>query len=193
MGTITTAGQFCRTDGTTINCDQTAADIIGGAGTIGAINDLSDAYTDYVIGENMFLGHDGGNFGATDLDNTSLGVNALSSLDNTGANNNTAIGQAALLSLTSGDDNTAIGEDALEDLTTGSSNTALGTNASHKITTAQFNTAIGTNALANNIDGNGNTAIGSFAAGSASATDGFMERNTAVGSRAGFNLSLIHI
>src|SRR4029453_14532787 len=45
------------------------------------------------------------------------------------ANQNTAEGQDALLSLTTGTDNTAIGFDALNANTTGGVNTAIGSNA----------------------------------------------------------------
>src|SRR6516164_2590391 len=65
-------------------------------------------------------------------DNTAVGQNAL--LNNTGANN-TAIGFNALLSNTTGFLNTAIGVQALQFNTTGTNNTAAGFEALFNNTT----------------------------------------------------------
>jgi hypothetical protein len=56
--------------------------------------------------------------------------------------------------------NTVLGDDALLSLTTGSSNTAIGFNALFSNTTEGFNTATGDSALFSNTAGLGNTATG---------------------------------
>src|SRR6476659_7899550 len=58
------------------------------------------------------------------------------------------------------DNNTVLGEDALLNNTTGFENTAVGFNALLSNTTGLQNTAMGFSALWSNIDGFGNTATG---------------------------------
>jgi len=74
-------------------------------------------------------------------------------------NENTALGEDALLSPT-GFDNTAIGFEALESNTTGNFNTANGATALGANTSGIYNTATGFAALLNNTTGGTNTAIG---------------------------------
>ena len=75
-------------------------------------------------------------------------------------NNNTVLGDDALLSLTTGVTNTAIGSNALFNNTEGSANTAIGFVALFSDTTGGSNTAIGTGALYSNTTGSFNIATG---------------------------------
>ena len=78
-------------------------------------------------------------------------------------NENTALGDNALISLTTGTDNTATGSFALTNNTTGGSNTAVGSGALESNTSGFSNTATGSHALFANQTGLGNTANGAFA------------------------------
>jgi uncharacterized coiled-coil protein SlyX len=93
--------------------------------------------------------------------NTVLGDDAL--LNITTGNNNTAIGFNALFSNTTGIANTATGVNALLNNTTGNENTANGERALLNNTTGFLNTATGVNALFNNTIGRLNAATGSGA------------------------------
>jgi trimeric autotransporter adhesin len=93
--------------------------------------------------------------------NTFLGDNAL--INNTTGQFNTATGRNALLSNTTGISNTATGSAALLSNTIGTDNTATGRNALIGNTTGSFNTATGRNALFSNTTGTQNTATGSAA------------------------------
>jgi hypothetical protein len=90
--------------------------------------------------------------------NTALGDDAL--ISNTGGDDNTAVGYNALFSNTDGSFNTATGFLALLRNTTGGDNTAFGATALSLNTTGIRNTAIGSGALQVNNSGNFNTAIG---------------------------------
>jgi hypothetical protein len=118
------------------------------------------------------------NKGCLTNENTVLGEDAL--LNNSTGFENTAVGFNALLSNTSGLQNTAIGFSALLSNTDGFGNTAIGLNPLHDNTIGDGNTADGANALYHNTSGNNNTAIG-FIALLANAT-GF--ENTANGASA---------
>src|SRR5437016_1835988 len=98
-------------------------------------------------------------------------------------NNNTVLGDDALLNNTTGHDNTATGFDALLHNMIGSNNTANGSNALFSNTTGSMNTATGSIALVNNTTGSHNTANGLEAL--RSNTTGF--DNTANGVNALFN------
>jgi hypothetical protein len=76
------------------------------------------------------------------------------------SNQNTAVGDSALISNTAGVDNTAIGFQALTNNTTGNENTATGWEALLTNTTGYQNTATGWAALFANTTGNNNTATG---------------------------------
>jgi hypothetical protein len=93
-------------------------------------------------------------------ENTGLGEDAL--LNNTTGFENTAVGFNALLSNTRGSFNTATGFEALLNNTEGIGNTAIGFEALLN-NTGNFNTAIGDDALSSNTIGTSNTAIGTFA------------------------------
>ena len=75
-------------------------------------------------------------------------------------NNNTVLGDDALLNNTTGHDNTASGFDALLHNMIGSNNTANGSNALFSNTEGSLNTATGSSALVNNTTGSNNTATG---------------------------------
>ena len=75
-------------------------------------------------------------------------------------NQNTVLGDDALLNNTTGTDNTATGFSALFDNTTGSFNTANGSEALSVNTTGFGNTATGFDALLNNTTGENNIALG---------------------------------
>jgi hypothetical protein len=108
--------------------------------------------------------------------NTVLGDDAL--LSNTTGVSNTAIGFNALYGNTQGINNTAIGGTALFSNTNGFDNVAVGYGALLSNTTGYINIAIGSYALQNNTTGVQNTAIG----GLSSNTNG--SYNTATGSGA---------
>src|SRR5439155_354671 len=98
-------------------------------------------------------------------------------------NNNTVLGDDALLNNTTGHDNTATGFDALLHNMIGSNNTANGSNALFSNTKGSLNTATGSSALVNNTTGSNNTANGLDAL--RANTTGF--DNTANGVNALFN------
>jgi hypothetical protein len=98
------------------------------------------------------------------------------------SNDNTFLGEDALLSNTTGSRNTALGFQALESNTTGGFNTAAGNQALVNNTTGSFNTANGYFALASNITGSNNTANGEGALYSNKSSG-----NTATGSGALFS------
>jgi Chaperone of endosialidase len=116
-------------------------------------------------------------------ENTVLGDDAL--MRNTTGSQNTANGFEALSSNTDGSSNTASGESALNLNTTGYLNTANSYFALEFNTTGFENTAIGANALQNNTTGSENTASGSSAL--SSNTTG--NSNIAIGESAGSNLT----
>jgi trimeric autotransporter adhesin len=97
------------------------------------------------------------------------------------SNDNTFLGEDALLSDTTGSRNTALGSEALQNNTTGGFNTAIGSQALVNNITGSFNTANGYFALASNITGSDNTANGSGALYSNKGSN-----NTATGSSALF-------
>ncbi|PCJ98195.1 MAG: hypothetical protein COA45_08585 [Zetaproteobacteria bacterium] len=111
------------------------------ASGVGAINDLSDGYTDYVTDFNLFMGSGAG---------SSILV---------GGQENIAIGQNAGTAITTGDYNVLIGLNAGTAITTGFNNVALGRNSLDANITGWQNTAIGSSALGTNT-GVENTATG---------------------------------
>jgi Chaperone of endosialidase len=91
-------------------------------------------------------------------DNTVLGDDAL--VNNTTGFQNTAVGSDALFSNTTGEGNTANGYFALEANTTGGGNTTTGFEALQFNTTGNDNTAIGASTLTHNTTGSSNIALG---------------------------------
>jgi hypothetical protein len=75
-------------------------------------------------------------------------------------NENTALGQSALINNTTGLRNTGLGFQALQNNNNGNGNTAIGFVALLNNTTGHHNTAVGVAALLDNISGESNTAVG---------------------------------
>jgi Chaperone of endosialidase len=96
-------------------------------------------------------------------ENTVLGDDAL--INNTFSFGNTAIGSSALANSTIGVDNTAVGFGALANNTSGNTNTAIGAGALESSASGDGNTATGNAALFVNTTGKNNTAIGRLALG----------------------------
>jgi len=120
-------------------------------------------------------------------ENTALGDDAL--VNNTSGSENTATGFQALFSNTIGNSNTAAGSQALFSNTSGGNNTANGREALFGNTTGNNNTATGLQALLSNTTGFSNTATGALAlgfnlTGNSNTATGFssLENNT-VGSK----------
>ena len=189
-----------------LKAKDSAGDVInvtvGGGGGVSAIDDLSDAITDYTD-NNMFLGQNAGGAITNGTDNVALGPDALAAntsgndntavglqalLNNTGGLNNTAVGGNALFSNTTGGSNVALGKSALFSNAGGINNTATGYSALFSNTTGTNNTATGDGVLYNNTIGNSNTAMGKEAGGNSAATDGDMDGNSLFGYQAGYDL-----
>lgn len=172
-------------------CDENLANCfvatdVGGGGGGGAINDLSDAYTDYVTDFNLYMGDSAGVASSPGQHNVAIGQDTLSSLDGTcggvfDCNDNTAVGDSALNSNTTGYQNTASGTGALEANTTGYRNNASGRSALYSNTTGYRNNASGAYALKSNTMGYNNTASGAYALYANTTGDD----NTAIGYYAG--------
>ena len=171
------------------------------------LDDLTDAATT-VADNNMFIGHEGGSYGANDQSNLGVGYGALDALINSAGagegENNVAIGHDAFTSLTTGranialginagantttgTDNIIIGDGAGDDLVDGIQNVIIGNGAANELADGGFNTVLGHGALGNGASGTDyNVAIGHFAgegAGGASVGD-----NVFIGGDAGRNV-----
>ncbi|PKP49510.1 MAG: hypothetical protein CVT94_04920 [Bacteroidetes bacterium HGW-Bacteroidetes-11] len=183
--TIITAGTNITVSGTgtsaapyVINASNNSSwGLTGNAGTNPTINFIGTTDgTDLVFKTNNILA---GRLNHNQ-ENTSFGVNALSS--NTNGISNTANGVSALSSNIAGNYNTANGVSALTNNTIGNDNTANGVSALFFNTTGSNNAAYGRSALYNNTSGSNNTANGSFSlAGNTTGID-----NTANGASALF-------
>src|SRR6266550_7285731 len=114
----------------------------------------------------------------TGNNNTFLGNDAL--INNTTGQENTANGAFALSGNTTGVENTSCGWNALHDNTTGGYNTAVGSQALRFYNGAGINTAVGHAALGEDTTGSSNTAIGEIALFNNTTSN----ENTAVGSSA---------
>ncbi len=166
-GTFATGLTIYNTTTNTIQYyDGSAWQNASAAGAL-AINDLSDAAKN-LTSNNLFLAHDGGSVGATDNFNTVIGIEALDALNNSGADNNIAIGYQALTAVNNGNDNIAIGYQALSTTTNSSDNIAIGSEALLVNSSGDRNIAMGSEALVKNTLGDDNIALG----------DSAMEKNT---------------
>ena len=150
-----TNGYVLQTDGSGVTSWVAA----GGGGSV-AIDDLTDAETEYSSQHNMFLGSGAGaGIQAGGTYNLALGELALAAV--TTGDHNLALGYGALDSLTTSLRNVGIGYNALTAITTGGNdNVALGYNAGAAITTADETVAIGSGALASLTTSLRNTAVG---------------------------------
>jgi hypothetical protein len=106
---------------------------------------------------NFFAGVNAGGTGATGIENTAVGSDALKSLQ-TGVSN-TAFGHEALATSWWSNENSAFGTSALAKVT-GGSNTAVGAYALMKASTGSTNTAIGVEVMTGLTTGNSNIAVG---------------------------------
>ena len=123
----------------------------------GAINDLTDAYTDYTTDDNFFVGQTSATTNLTSgRFNLSLGESALNSLSS--GNYNIGIGRSAAGGTASVNANVAIGFTALRDNTTGGNNVAIGHETALQLSSAQ-NVFVGSQAARNNL-GASNVGIG---------------------------------
>lgn len=123
-------------------CNGTAWTTLVGAGSGAlALDDLSDASTDYTGDHNMFVG-------------TGAGA-AIAS----GGTQNLVIGQNGGAAIATGDYNVGLGYEVLK-ATTGTSNTAIGNQVLTANIGGSYNTGVGTNALMANTTGDRNVAVG---------------------------------
>ncbi len=109
---------------------------------------------------NTFIGRGAGNFTLSGQNNTSSGLNTLSS--DTSGGGNTASGVNALILNTTGNDNTAMGRHALYSNDGGASNTACGAFALLSNTSGSNNIAVGYNAGVNLTTGSHNIHVGNI-------------------------------
>ncbi len=165
-----------------------AGGVSSGAATTLALDDLTDALTDYAVENNLIMGRAGAAALAAGAQrNTFIGQDAGATTANStiDTDSNTAVGYAALRDLTSGSQNTAVGRNALADTTDGVWNVAVGNQALEDNTSGNGNVAVGTTALYSNVAKRESTAIGHSAMFYAddTAVDG-VSYNTAVGAYA---------
>ncbi|MDG1189556.1 MAG: tail fiber domain-containing protein, partial [Flavobacteriales bacterium] len=121
----------------------------------------------FVILENTALGINALTAVTTGSENTAIGANALSS--NTEGSYNTSIGRGSLPNNIDGNYNTASGYQSLQSNTEGNNNTASGTSSLYSNTTGYRNTAYGEISLYSNNTGAKNTGLG-YSAQASSAT-----------------------
>ncbi|MCB1466070.1 MAG: tail fiber domain-containing protein [Rhizobiaceae bacterium] len=184
-GTIDVSSPFDSSD-LTVNGNLTVTGTCTGCSGGGAIDDLSDAHTDYVTDYNLYMGDSAGVSSSPGQYNVALGQNALGSLNGTcgggqcdqnlaiGYNAlsaattgymNIAIGYPTLTHLTTGYRNIAIGPEAADSMTNGFNNTAIGKSALNRLQGGDKNVAVGNGALQDNVSGDGNVAIGGHSGG----------------------------
>ena len=125
---------------------------------------------------NTFVGEGAGSFSNSASDNTAVGYQALTSMNNLQSTGNTAVGATALTSNLAGASNTAVGVSALLANTYGTSNTAVGVSALQNNLTGLYNTAVGQGAGSINT-GSSNTFIGQ----GANPSTGNLTNATAIG------------
>ena len=135
--------------------------------------------------DNVFIGYDaGGGTWATAVSSYNVGIgNYVMDAAMNAAENNTAVGYAALGALTEGDQNVAIGRNAGLLLTTGENNVLVGDGSGATLAAAMSNNVlVGRNAgtAINHADANGTVAIGHVALTALTSGIG----NTAVGYQA---------
>jgi len=131
---------------------------------------------------NMFLAG-GGNDTVTGVNNTGIGYNSLTVIEN--GYSNVAVGSQALSFNTSGYSNVAVGALSLQDNITGNFNTSIGAGSLVQNTIGGLSTAIGYASLQENTIGTENTGLGHKSL--VSNIDG--DFNVAVGSYAGARIT----
>ncbi len=142
--------------GATEYCDQNGANcrVVTDLSQVQVINDLGDAKTN---GNSVFLGDNAGNLDDGANQNTAVGAAAMDAV--VSGLYNSAFGYGALTTAT-GNSNTAVGRLALRYTTTGTNNSALGRDALEQNTTGGSNSALGMQALHSNTEGSSNVGIG---------------------------------
>ncbi len=149
----------------------------------GAINDLSDASTEYTTDFTLSLGSGAGaSLAATGFFNTFVGINAGNAM--TTGDNNVFIGLNAGL-VSTADNGIFLGSEAGKANTTGDNNTFIGTNAGLASDTGEGNTYIGTSAGSKAVGtaADNNTFVGAFSGQENTSGDS----NTYFGTSAGMN------
>ncbi|MBF0280311.1 MAG: tail fiber domain-containing protein [SAR324 cluster bacterium] len=146
----------------------------------GIIYTATDRFLHNYGTSNTFLGKNAGNLTLSGaLQNTAVGEDALMAVAD--GDFNVALGYSSLRANASGSNNTASGWNSLW-ANTGSRNTALGSKTLYSHQTGNFNTAVGSEALLQNTTGAKNTAIGDSAGYNALGTG-----NVFIGYKAGYN------
>ncbi len=180
VGTIQTSAESFADNDTSLMTSAAIDDRINAAGSVSALNDLSDAKTldsgqTIGIGTNALANDDG-----SDNFNTALGYKAgeditsgtggvfvgyEAGLQATTSNYPIAIGYEAIgIGVMTGTDNTGIGRQAGSDLTSGTYNLMLGYRAGYNATTPDDTIAIGRQAIGSGVlTGDKNIGIGRLA------------------------------
>ena len=140
----------------------TSGTAIAAAATIDDLSDAVSGITNFT--NSLILGHQT--------------TGTLSSADQ-----NTAVGYAAMDAITQGDDNTIMGYNAGSGITTGSDNTLIGSGAGDALTTMTDNVAVGLNALGGSSLVDKTVVIGSGAGAAAMTADA--DGTVAIGYQAG--------
>lgn len=150
--------------------------------------------------DNQIIGNKAGFDLTTGKRNVAIGTE--SGFNITSGNDNILLGHSAGFSITEGFSNVAIGQDALKLLTTSDKNTAVGIDAL-EVTTGEENVGVGWHSGLNNTSGNRNVFVGAEAGrfnttgddnvyvgddAVGSGVTGDQNRNTVIGSDAGFYL-----
>jgi hypothetical protein len=130
---------------------------------------------------NTFVGLGAGNYTTPANNNTAVGYAALSSMNSLSSTGNTALGTSALTNDLAGSSNTAIGTSSLQANKYGTSNTAVGTSALQNVD-GLYNTAVGQGAGSSLSSGSSNTFIGQAANGGANTSS--LTNATAIGAGA---------
>jgi hypothetical protein len=156
----TAVGDLALAFNTTGSANTAVGELALASNTTGSFNTAlgNNAMIDADIGsENVAIGDEAL---AANLADNEVAIGAAALQNNTTGTANTAVGFLALNANTTGFQNTAVGNTALNGNTTGVSNTALGSLALRANTTGFQNTAVGTQALILNTAGLNNTAVG---------------------------------
>ncbi len=194
---------YNTTDNTLQFYDGTTWQNAGGGAGGGAINDLSDATTDYATDFNIFMGQNAGaNHPVGGQFNIVIGQDAFddaakdASSDNNvfighsvatvaaTAFNDVFIGSQAGASVTDARNSVFIGYSAGSSVTNGGNNTLIGASAG-RFSTGFSNVYLGTSTGQNNVTGRGNAFLGTQAGSQGSGADD----SVFIGSQAGFNVT----
>jgi type II secretory pathway pseudopilin PulG len=165
IGALAQAGRFALL--TNMTPPSTSGSGGSGGSTVTAINDLTDAATDYSSLFNLYMGENAGQMNVLGTNNTGVGINALQrAVPGTATSSNTAFGFHALRGWSgpfgTGTNNVAIGAQALENFTTASRVIAIGSRAERQNQSASDRVSVGFMA-GETCGGSDTTFIGSWA------------------------------